>query len=137
MTKPDRSGRHRAAHCWQTCRRSPLKYNPAGLPGRLPTGEALFAARKLDICPSLCYCSVSPPRHGARQRMADQSAARTGTISRKTNETEISVTVNLDGTGKSRISTGVGFFDHMLDQLSRHSLIDMDIETKGDLHIHD
>lgn len=62
---------------------------------------------------------------------------RQATIARKTNETEIAVTVNLDGEGKRRIATGVGFFDHMLDQLSRHSLVDMVIEAKGDLHIDD
>jgi imidazoleglycerol-phosphate dehydratase len=69
--------------------------------------------------------------------MAETSAARQATISRKTNETQVSVTVNIDGTGASKISTGVGFFDHMLDQLSRHSLIDMEIEAKGDLHVDD
>jgi imidazoleglycerol-phosphate dehydratase len=60
---------------------------------------------------------------------------RTATIARKTNETEISVSINLDGTGVHSMKTGVGFFDHMLDQLSRHSLIDMDVLCKGDLHI--
>ena len=60
---------------------------------------------------------------------------RKASISRKTGETDISVTVNLDGTGVYRVSTGIGFFDHMLEQLSRHSLIDVDIEAKGDLHI--
>ncbi len=69
--------------------------------------------------------------------MSVATTARKGSISRKTNETEISVSVNLDGTGISKISTGVGFFDHMLDQLSRHSLIDMEIVAKGDLHIDD
>ena len=64
-------------------------------------------------------------------------AERKASVSRKTKETEISVTVDLDGKGLSNISTGVGFFDHMLDQLSRHSLIDMTIEAKGDLHIDD
>ena len=62
---------------------------------------------------------------------------RTASVSRKTNETEIEVSVDLDGRGASEISTGVGFFDHMLDQLSRHSLIDMKVKTKGDLHIDD
>ena len=62
---------------------------------------------------------------------------RKGAISRKTNETAIDVEVDLDGSGVSRISTGVGFFDHMLDQLARHSLIDMTISAKGDLHIDD
>jgi len=64
-------------------------------------------------------------------------ADRKAEISRTTNETAISVSVDIDGTGTSKISTGVGFFDHMLDQLSRHSLIDMTIEAKGDLHIDD
>jgi len=62
---------------------------------------------------------------------------RTATITRKTAETAISVTVNLDGTGAHRNATGVGFFDHMLDQLSRHSLIDIDLAATGDLHIDD
>ena len=66
-----------------------------------------------------------------------ETAGRTATVSRTTNETSISVAVNIDGTGKAKISTGVGFFDHMLDQLARHSLIDMEITAKGDLHIDD
>jgi imidazoleglycerol-phosphate dehydratase len=62
---------------------------------------------------------------------------RSATITRKTAETAIAVTVDLDGTGAHTMRTGVGFFDHMLDQLSRHSLIDMDVHTTGDLHIDD
>jgi imidazoleglycerol-phosphate dehydratase len=62
---------------------------------------------------------------------------RAGSVKRKTNETEIAVEVKLDGTGASQIATGVGFFDHMLDQLARHSLIDLDVSAKGDLHIDD
>ena len=62
---------------------------------------------------------------------------RSAEIIRKTNETAISVTVQLDGTGASDIKTGVGFFDHMLDQLARHSLIDITLAAKGDLHIDD
>ena len=62
---------------------------------------------------------------------------RTSQISRKTAETDISVSVNLDGTGTYDNQTGVGFFDHMLDQLARHSLIDMEIRAAGDLHIDD
>jgi imidazoleglycerol-phosphate dehydratase len=69
--------------------------------------------------------------------MADGKNVRSATIERKTKETEITVTVDLDGTGRSQISTGIGFFDHMLDQLSHHSLIDMTIKAKGDLHIDD
>ena len=60
---------------------------------------------------------------------------RTATITRSTAETAIDVTVNLDGTGVYDVETGVGFFDHMLEQLSRHSLIDLTVRTKGDLHI--
>jgi imidazoleglycerol-phosphate dehydratase len=62
---------------------------------------------------------------------------RSATITRKTAETDISVEVNLDGTGVYSNQTGVGFFDHMLDQLSRHSMIDMTVRAKGDLHIDD
>ena len=66
--------------------------------------------------------------------MARQTA-RQGKVERKTKETEIAVAVDLDGSGKSEISTGIGFLDHMLDQLSRHSLIDLKVKAKGDLHI--
>lgn len=64
-------------------------------------------------------------------------ANRTATITRKTNETAIEVAIDLDGTGTYDNQTGVGFFDHMLDQLSRHALIDMKVRAKGDLHIDD
>ena len=60
---------------------------------------------------------------------------RAGTVHRATAETSIDVRVDLDGTGAYTISTGIGFFDHMLEQLSRHSLIDLDVKTIGDLHI--
>ncbi len=60
---------------------------------------------------------------------------RSAKIERNTNETKISVTVDLDGAGKSVISTGVGFFDHMLDQIARHAPLDLELEAKGDLHI--
>ena len=62
---------------------------------------------------------------------------RKASIARKTAETEIEVSIDLDGTGSYDNKTGVGFFDHMLDQLSRHSLIDMTIRAKGDYHIDD
>ncbi|SDN46491.1 imidazoleglycerol-phosphate dehydratase HisB [Polaromonas sp. JS666] len=63
------------------------------------------------------------------------TAARTAEVSRNTAETQITVKLNLDGTGKASLSTGIGFFDHMLDQIARHGLIDLDIQAKGDLHI--
>ena len=62
---------------------------------------------------------------------------RQATLTRKTAETEIEVTIDLDGTGRYDNQTGVGFFDHMLDQLARHALIDMTVRANGDLHIDD
>jgi imidazoleglycerol-phosphate dehydratase len=63
------------------------------------------------------------------------STQRTAEVVRNTNETQIRVAINLDGTGKQKLNTGVPFLDHMLDQIARHGLIDLDIEAKGDLHI--
>lgn len=60
---------------------------------------------------------------------------RSATVTRRTRETEITATVNLDGSGVGTISTGVGFLDHMLEQLARHSLIDIELTAKGDLHV--
>ena len=60
---------------------------------------------------------------------------RTGAVSRKTKETDVAVEVNLDGTGRSKVGTGIGFLDHMLDLLARHSRIDITVDAKGDLHI--
>ena len=61
--------------------------------------------------------------------------ARTAEVTRNTAETQITARVNLDGTGVARLATGIGFFDHMLDQIARHGLIDLDIQAAGDLHI--
>jgi imidazoleglycerol-phosphate dehydratase len=60
---------------------------------------------------------------------------RSAALRRDTKETQIRVAVNLDGTGQAKLATGIGFFDHMLDQIARHGLIDLDIEAQGDLHI--
>ena len=62
-------------------------------------------------------------------------APRIAEVSRNTAETRIRVKINLEGTGHSRLSTGIGFFDHMLDQIARHGLIDLEVEADGDLHI--
>lgn len=71
--------------------------------------------------------------------MAEETSAepRTANVERKTKETEISLVLNLDGIGESRISTGVGFLDHMLTALSKHSRIDLTLNCKGDLHVDD
>jgi len=60
---------------------------------------------------------------------------RVAEVQRDTKETQIRVRVNIDGTGQAKLSTGIGFFDHMLDQIARHGLIDLEIDAKGDLHI--
>ncbi len=71
----------------------------------------------------------------SQKKPPGEPTMRTATIERRTRETEIRVTVNLDGTGEYSVSTGIGFLDHMLEQLSRHSLIDLELKAKGDLHI--
>ena len=67
--------------------------------------------------------------------MANPTSNRTADITRQTKETKIELAINLDGRGQASVSTGVGFFDHMLDLLSRHSLIDLDLTADGDLHV--
>ena len=74
---------------------------------------------------------TSNPSAPATDPMADRIAE----VSRNTAETRISVRINLDGTGQAKLQTGIGFFDHMLDQIARHGLIDLDIDCEGDLHI--
>ena len=66
---------------------------------------------------------------------ADPALDRIAEVSRNTAETKITARVNLDGTGQASLSTGIGFFDHMLDQIARHGLIDLNIQCEGDLHI--
>ena len=69
--------------------------------------------------------------------MSNAESSRTASVSRDTLETRITVSVNLDGSGESRLDTGIHFLEHMLDQVARHGLIDLDIQAKGDLHIDD
>ena len=69
------------------------------------------------------------------QTPAPAVSDRVAQVQRNTSETQIGVRINLDGTGQASLSTGIGFFDHMLDQIARHGLIDLDIQAKGDLHI--
>jgi imidazoleglycerol-phosphate dehydratase len=73
--------------------------------------------------------------HSLMELPPNPLADRVADVARNTAETRIRVKINIDGTGQSRLSTGIGFFDHMLDQIARHGLIDLDIEAEGDLHI--
>jgi len=82
---------------------------------------------------------VAPTRNPASPAIGvagrEAGARRRATVERSTRETRISVALDLDGAGRSKIATGIGFLDHMLDQLARHSLIDLEVEAQGDLHI--
>lgn len=73
--------------------------------------------------------------NASQQVLAPDCTDRVAEVTRNTAETQITVRVNLDGTGAAKLNTGIGFFDHMLDQIARHGLIDLDIHAVGDLHI--
>ena len=79
--------------------------------------------------------TTSDPTGPAIDPSADPSFERTAEVSRNTAETKITVRINLDGTGRATLATGIGFFDHMLDQIARHGLIDLDVRADGDLYI--
>jgi imidazoleglycerol-phosphate dehydratase len=95
---------------------------------RVKTGIAASANNAIAAA-FRCGLSATPCPERSEQTM------RTASITRKTNETQIEVEINLDGTGVYAVSTGIGFLDHMLEQLSRHSLIDIRLKAIGDLHI--
>jgi imidazoleglycerol-phosphate dehydratase len=100
---------------------------PGAGPGQ-ESGSPLAAAR------ASCYKGAAI--RGPEDTVAPKEAAmRQASIERNTNETRISASVDLDGTGRYEIATGIGFLDHMLEQLSRHSLIDITLKAEGDLHI--
>ena len=79
--------------------------------------------------------TTSDPTGPARDPSGAPSFERTAEVSRDTAETKITVRINLDGTGRATLATGIGFFDHMLDQIARHGLIDLDVRADGDLYI--
>jgi imidazoleglycerol-phosphate dehydratase len=79
--------------------------------------------------------TAKKPGRALAVKAKDRTASRTAQVKRITKETDIEVAVDLDGKGASNISTGIGFFDHMLDLLARHSRIDITVKAKGDLHI--
>jgi len=99
----------------------------------------------LEWCPPVKLAAIAPPAAGAHGKRGARvatsaeasSTARVATISRKTFETAISVRVNIDGTGAANVNTGIGFLDHMLTALAKHSRVDIDVECKGDLWIDD
>ena len=78
-----------------------------------------------------------PPGKGLAGHAPTEDAMRRGTVERRTKETQIALALNLDGQGKGAVSTGVGFMDHMLDLLARHSGIDLTVKATGDLHVDD
>jgi imidazoleglycerol-phosphate dehydratase len=94
---------------------------------------------QFESCPEWlhgqCTARLTQPLFSIDQHHDPMSSPRTAEVSRQTAETQIRVQLNLDGTGVSKLSTGIGFFDHMLDQIARHGLIDLEIEASGDLHI--
>ncbi len=99
-------------------------------------------AAGLDCGPAELFGSLDTPVGGpvrgprpSPSRPPGDPTMRTATIERRTKETQIRVAVNLDGSGEYSVDTGIGFLDHMLEQLSRHSLIDLEVDAKGDLHI--
>ncbi len=103
-----------------------------------PRAELSFARPGSDSAAIFAAARWNWPRPPPITRPKRKGRAmRKATITRKTAETEIAVEIDLDGTGVHSNETGVGFFDHMLDQLAAHSLIDMKIRAKGDLHIDD
>ena len=109
------SGRRKLTQDWMERLASGLDCRPADLLGAPDISRATSAR------------PIGPP--------SGETTMRNATIERRTKETEISVTVNLDGVGNYDVETGIGFLDHMLEQLSRHSLIDLTVRAKGDLHI--
>jgi imidazoleglycerol-phosphate dehydratase len=94
-----------------------------------PTGRIDFLARRevLSRTPAKAKAMRPPSRR--------DTAARIATVERSTRETRIAATINLDGAGHHEVATGIGFLDHMIEQISRHSLIDIALKAKGDLHI--
>jgi imidazoleglycerol-phosphate dehydratase len=79
--------------------------------------------------------AMRPAARRDRATPAARARGRIGTVERNTKETQIAATINLDGTGQYKVATGIGFLDHMIEQISRHSLIDIELRAKGDLHI--
>src|SRR5207302_7429690 len=118
---------------------------PAPRPGR--AGARLFLHARLRRLPAGLGGDRRPGREvpggavglaatgGPDGHPVNHPAGRTGEVDRTTKETAIRVRVDLDGTGVAKVATGVGFFDHMLEQLGRHSLIDLAVDAEGDLHV--
>jgi len=97
-----------------------------------PLTRAYFSYRWFSLFAHTCGESVKPLIKGARIK---DNSMRKGAVKRKTKETDVEVAIDLDGSGRASIETGIGFFDHMLDLLARHSRIDITVKAKGDLHI--
>jgi len=112
----------------------------AGLMGEIAGRKGTLGAVLSPVNSSI-YCLIMAALFGGRPRkpthLEYMMAERKATVERNTLETQITASVNLDGTGAANFDTGVPFLEHMLDQIARHGLIDLDITAKGDLHIDD
>lgn len=94
-------------------------------------------AHLLDLIPAVTMNGVASEPSAKKPRLESAPVGRCGAVTRKTNETQISVSINLDGTGKAEISTGIGFLDHMFHAMAKHGRLDLVLKCNGDLHIDD
>eukprot|EP00611_Tribonema_gayanum_P011300 TRINITY_DN214_c0_g2_i2.p1 TRINITY_DN214_c0_g2~~TRINITY_DN214_c0_g2_i2.p1 ORF type:complete len:453 (-),score=122.07 TRINITY_DN214_c0_g2_i2:242-1600(-) len=125
--------------------RTPLDQAHSWLDGKLSAlAESMRQAGAIDIIEPGCAALLDlvPPRQdseapGTKRQRTETNGARVASISRKTNETKISVDINLDGTGKASINTGLGFLDHMLHAMAKHGRLDLTLKCEGDLFIDD
>ena len=130
------AGRRKLTQDWMERLAAGLECGPADLLGPSAGLHASSSANGSTRAPQ----TTRPPSQKSPQKTSQgispgDSNMRTATVERRTRETQIRVTVNLDGGGEYSIDTGIGFLNHMLEQLSRHSLIDLELKAKGDLHI--